>query len=283
MNAKEIEKYRSSFSPELLEKITEEYDNTDIKVADIIKKYGLPISQSQLSSFVLPKKHSKMCPYCNTNMLVKRTRNPESENRNDLYCPNCNHKIFTAFYKRCSCENCKEKFNSELMIKKQLILSTYPIIQSKTPFSQISFENQCLLFFLYLYNGFDDFETVYVNVHKTDKKYEPICLILQQLYYEEIINISLESPISAFSEDKFPNKIYLDKAYFIINVSFSKEDKAKFCCKTFPQQSIVDSEEKLSFAYKIMFRTLMRKIKKQLEIRKFDFDPTQKSIDNLKI
>jgi hypothetical protein len=89
------------------------------KASDLVEEYKIPISPSRLYTIFPPQLcENTFCPYCQSQMFIKRLSKSSIYSNNIAYCPNCNHQN----YNFCNCNNCSEKRRTyaEIQKKKQL-------------------------------------------------------------------------------------------------------------------------------------------------------------------
>lgn len=90
-----------------LNRILYDYDE-GVPVPEIILRYNLGLTPSELAKALPPKKTPYLCPYCHVNMVIARTRknakkplSPDSS----IWCPKCYHYL----HAKCKCSNCADK------------------------------------------------------------------------------------------------------------------------------------------------------------------------------
>ena len=277
MNREEIKEYRKRFTVEELDEMAELYDAGE-KVTNIINKYNLKISTSQMSYFLPTVETDKICPYCNLPMRHRRKRDSYYYS-DDIRCEECGH-YYEKWYKECECINCQKKKIQLVEWKKERIKCYYSelIPQEKIEYTKLEFKQRCLLYFLYYITektlNFD-----YLS-HKVIKDITVLDLI-KQLVKEGIIYVSPSSDIDAFLDDDFPSKYHIEKVDYIVNISFSEKDKKALSKKEFALDSVMESEIK-DFIYGLMYQDLLAEFERLLAERNIGFEPSAKQLNDFR-
>lgn len=92
-----------------LKELTVEYEQGEIRVDDLLKKYRITGLQVSKLKAHLPNIYTdKMCPYCNVNMYRKPERYVAKHAVPVVYCPKCGHKEdgLRNIFLRCRCPKC---------------------------------------------------------------------------------------------------------------------------------------------------------------------------------
>lgn len=276
MKKDEIEKYRKNYTIQQLNEMAKMYDEGE-KIANIIKKYNLNISINQISYFLPTIETDKICPYCET--LMRRRRKRDTYYSDDIRCEECGH-YYNKWNKECECENCQKKKKQLIEWKKDKIKNYYTdlIPKDKIEYIKLNYNQRCLLFILY---RMLEKTTKFNFIERNELQEIEILKLIKKLKREEIIYVSPESKINAFTDDDFPTKYYTNKVDYIVNVSFSEEDKKNFLKKKFDLDNVSEIEIK-ELMYELMYEDLLIEFERQLEERNIDFEPTDKQLKDFR-
>ncbi len=126
------------------ELIARYYNNEKPKL--LIEEYKINVKPSQLVKLFPPRITDEICPYCNINLVIKRTTRLYSWSKETPTCPSCGHES-NGF---CWCRNCKEKeqirIQKERQDKQELMNSLLQIKEEdKVEFESLSFEERIYL------------------------------------------------------------------------------------------------------------------------------------------
>ena len=200
----------------LIEKIMRDYyDN--IRVEDIIEKYGLTIKKSQILSLFPLLESDELCPYCSKPLVAKRPSRSASKNHiNIYYCKSCGHRNDDF----CNCNGCQAKRQEAINKSKELIKSTF----SKQPqinLQDLSFEDLINLGAL-CHGKLSPESTVLLPIGENtmltpdsawDRK------LIDSLLDKGAISVSGMSNVSAFDTNDFPNSFYIKRVCFDVNLA----------------------------------------------------------------
>lgn len=276
MTREEINEYRKSFTVEQLNEMANLYDAGE-KVTNIIKKYNLQVATGQISYLLPMAETDKICPYCTVPM--KRRRKRDSYYLDDIRCEKCGH-YYEIWYKTCECINCQTKRIQLLEWKKEKIRSYYSesIPAEKIEYSKLKFKERCLLYILYqVIEKTTNFNYISCKVIKDIM----VLNLIKWMKKEKIIYVSPDSDIDAFSNDDFPAREYADKVNYVVNVSFSENDKVELLGRTFSLDGVSESEIK-ELIYELMYEDLLIKFRRLLEERKIAFEPSKKQLKDFR-
>lgn len=141
-------------SEEELKELTVEYEQGEISVNDLFKKYRITgLQVSKLKSHLPNIDTDKMCPYCNVNMYRKPERYVAKHAVTVVYCPKCGHKEdgLRNIFLRCRCPKCtalrlaqkeKEELEKAEKIKKFVESHQKVEIDRSIEFSSLSFKEK---------------------------------------------------------------------------------------------------------------------------------------------
>lgn len=249
---KEIEIY------ELMDK----YYNTEIKVADLLEQYNIKNTlTNELYKLFPPVISNKICPYCGTQMIIKKESRTNSKlswgRKEEPECPKCGH----INSERCMCKACsdirkkerlkkleeerKQKEEKEKQ-KRELINETYSLENIKPiNLKDIHLVDKIFLGTV-LRGGLDE---SYLEI-KGEKVYNnkiapttPVCRhILKTLLDKNILVVNPNSPLEGFEKgNDFPKYYFLNKVKYIVNIV---DDKMSY-------NEIIDSLINLKVEYNI--------------------------------
>ena len=278
MKREEIDKYRETIAEEKMAEITDLYDSGE-KITNIIKKYDLKISSSQMSYF-LPKMETEYnCPYCQIPMLRKRTREKGWYYAPEIKCDKCGH-VYNSGYKECDCLNCQKRKIQLQEEKKQIIYRNYSALipEERVGFGDLGFEQQCWVYLLYCETDkYKDLNYLENNVITSNT----ILNVIDKLRSASLLYVSPDSPISAFQESDFPFKYYPSRVNYVIPVSFTEEEERMICNRTFYADEVSEEEVK-SVLYELMYEDLLDEFEKLLAKRNISFEPTNKQLKDFR-
>ena len=128
-----------------VEELIKRYYNKE-KVKYLIEEYGIDAKPSQLVKLFPPVITEKICPYCNTNLIIKRFSRDNVWDNKFAICPSCGHEESDS----CHCKNCKEKerlrLQNERQEKQEALQSLLYIDEDKkVDLDSLSFEDKIYL------------------------------------------------------------------------------------------------------------------------------------------
>lgn len=190
----------------------------DIKVADLYKTFPPEICED----------HN--CEYCGTTLVIDRCSRTYAKmlrHNRDMYCPNCLHHPFKS---QCKCVNCLNIAQQTKENRLRLIREVYDVPHESVPFEDLSFDSKVYLGALCRALLSEDMLeiTPYTTSNVTLAPTKGFSLeILKQLSDKNAIVISPASSIDSFDieADNFPNSYYPDLVTYILNLSFSSNEK----------------------------------------------------------
>lgn len=135
----------SHLTKEQVEELIARYYNKE-KAKLLIEEYNIDANPSQLVRLFPPKITEEICPYCDINLVLKRTSRDYSWNKETPTCPSCGHEN-NGF---CWCRSCKEKeqirLQRERQDKQELLNSLLQINEEdKVEIESLSFEERIFL------------------------------------------------------------------------------------------------------------------------------------------
>jgi hypothetical protein len=215
-------------SEQQIEEVIRKYENKSIKLAEIISDYKIDVKPAGLLKILPPVKTENSCIHCGCNLYHER-EGRTSYNCNDvnktMFCDNCGHKENPKLWGRiqqCECQNCVSSRLRLIQEKRNLIKHLYEEERSKISFHEMEFRDQVDLIYILLNNpNRNTFEVASVKFDLIDKK--QWMRRLNRLLDIKAISVSPNTEISAFKEDNFPYTVFIDKAVYNINVSFSDD------------------------------------------------------------
>lgn len=218
----EIHEKLKHLTNEQIEEVIAMYQDKSVKISDIISTYHIDVKPGYLLKILPPIKTEEVCSVCQK-YLYKHVvgRSSKNEESGDRFCLNCGHQEFshTGFIRKvCECKACKEKLRLENERKKQLVREVYTRERLVMDFSQLQLEDQVKLIYLLSYNS-------YHNVSQIAPEEGNVFWIsaLNRLVEIDAISVSPQSAVSAFCEEDFPNRYYVDKVIYDVNIKFDDE------------------------------------------------------------
>ncbi|AJG96774.1 hypothetical protein LF65_00083 [Clostridium beijerinckii] len=269
------------------------------KASDLVEEYQIHINPSRLYTIFPPQLcENTFCPYCQSQMLIKRPSKSSIYSNNIAYCPTCNHQD----YNFCNCNNCSEKRKIYAEIKKmkqleankqkkQTIKDFYNLDNySPININDISFRDRVYLGALLRTSLSEDMSTIF-PLENAEIKLAPTPEyskeILRRLHHNNIILVSPNSNIESFpesnSEIEFPNAYYINKVDYIININFNGDFKAGVSSLMNPLEILQeDKDTGLDIWKEISLEECLEYFKYQLNNVKFDFTVGDKTLATFK-
>lgn len=240
-------------SPEEIEKLKERYYSKDKeKLSNIIKDYELDVRTGELVKLIPDLQLEEKCEHCGTPLKFRyksRTYYYSADHKKgEPYCPKCGH---LPEEKHCKCHICEEMRRQaaelerqrklqEIQRKKQAIYDAYIGNEPTKDFNDLTLREKILLGTLChalidenlaVLRPLEHFSgRIFYSEYAAGYGYEDDAIdIVRELFQSDILAVSFDSPIEAFTEDNFPNRFYLNKVRFKINLKFS--DGIAVCIK----------------------------------------------------
>ena len=250
-----------------IEELVTMYMDKSIKISDIVSKFNVDVKPAGLIKILPPIKTNTVCTICGEFLYQKiegRTSYSFYKDH-DKFCLNCGHKEYINNYwgsKKCDCDGCKALAIIEYENKRNLIKKTYSKESDKFEFSELTIKDQIKLVYLLLNNSLHNVSRI-APMKARGKWIEFINRMLEI----KAISVSPESDVEAFCDENFPNKFYVDKVHYDVNVIFDDETLHKINNNTyFLDYSEV---EELILIYKeFIYNDLILKFDKMLEDRR---------------
>lgn len=219
MKKNKYEKKLEHLTEEQIQDLISRYYNHENN-KNLISEFKIDISESQLYKVFPPQIFENYkCEYCEQSLVADRkskTNNHYMER--DLYCLNCSHKLI----RNCNCENCCEKAEKKLQLKKELIVRYLAIHQpSKVNYNDLDFKGKIYLGALCEFSLSEDMYTIneYIVSRTKVKDLAPTKKMIIDIYSYllkiKAIKISPYSDADAFyfEDNKIIPKNLLDLKY----------------------------------------------------------------------
>lgn len=275
----EVNEKIKHLSEKQVEEVIAMYQDKSIKISDILEKYKIDVRPSNLLKVLPPMRTDLICPICGEYLyqnIEARTTYSYSSDERDKFCLCCNHYEYanTRWRKRiCTCEGCKEKIKLAEEKKKNLIRNTYGRERKKVEFAELELEDQIRLVYLLFNNTYHNTS----RIAPMDANDDWI-VSLNRMVEIGAISVSPQSEIEAFCEDDFPNRYYVSKVIYDVNVVFDDDTLAKINKNEFFIEC--GNEEKLVEIYKeYIYCDLIEKFEDMLETRRLQLHISQNAND----
>lgn len=210
---------------EEINEVVDLYQNKEVKVKDIISKYKIDVKPTGLVKILPPVKVDRLCPYCHQNMyynLEARGSYSYSVDSNIKFCLSCGHKEYPERWgdkEECNCGNCQEMKEKKRQEKQNMIYELYQKEYEKVQFSSLTLEDKVILIYILMNNPNHNTETI--APCRSSKEW---IRKLNRLLEMKIISLSPRTDVEAFTEEEFPNRYYVAKATYDINVIFDDDE-----------------------------------------------------------
>ena len=252
---------------EEINEVIDLYQNKEVKIKDIISKYKIDIIPSGLVKILPPVQAKRMCPYCQQNMyhnLEARTAYSYSINSDVNFCLNCGHKEYPELWgdkQECNCGNCLKRKEKKKQEQQNMIYERYQKEHEKFEFNTLMLEDKVILIYILMSNPNHNTETIAPcrNSKEWIRK-------LNRLLDMRIISVSPRTGVEAFIEEDFPNKYYVAKASYDINVIFDDNEILQVNRREYFLQSH-EANELLEVLKKYIYNDIMEKFSYMLEER----------------
>lgn len=275
----EVNEKIKHLSEKQIEEVIAMYQDKSIKISDILEKYKIDVRPSSLLKVLPPMRTELICPICGEYLyqnIEARTTYTYSSDERDKFCLCCNHYEYanTRWRKRvCNCEGCKEKIKLAEEKKKNLIRNTYGRERKKVEFADLELEDQIRLVYLLFNNTYHNTS----QIAPMDANDDWI-VNLNRMVEIGAISVSPRSEIEAFCEEDFPNRYYVSKVIYDVNVVFDDDTLSKINKNEFFIEC--GNEEKLVEIYKeYIYCDLIEKFEDMLETRRLQLHISQNAND----
>ena len=207
-----------------IEEVIAMYQDKSIKISEILNRYNIEVKPNNLLKILPPTKTDNICKICGENLyqnIRARTLYSYGNENQDKFCLNCGHQEYVNNgwnLKTCSCKGCEDLLRIENENKKKLIKNTYAKNENIIEFDELIFEDQVKLIYLLFNNTFHNTSKI-APMEESDTwiKY------LNRMVEIKAISVSSESDINAFCKEDFPNKYYVAKVIYDVNVNFDEK------------------------------------------------------------
>lgn len=109
------------------EDLLRDYDS-EVKMKKLIEKYQLTLIPKKIHELIDPAVTESICPYCGTNLVLRKRKREPISYSNPLTCLKCKHIEYNAGF--CTCEGCTQRRIQESNIAKEKIIQKF---KSKYP------------------------------------------------------------------------------------------------------------------------------------------------------
>lgn len=219
---------------------TEELDNlmkryySNESVNLLVKEYDLDIRPNSLYKYFPPELvENELCEYCGINLVKHRksksNMNFSNENKNEYYCPKCEHR---PYFIKCDCSNCIDSMYRKVNDKKSKIQEVYGHCQEQINLDELNFREKIYVAIvcskllkedMYHFIPFCEYEGKLTPDINMD--YD----IFRELFKKKVLRVSPISSISAFKDyEEFPNVFYIDKVTFYLNIEYQSSKSETF-------------------------------------------------------
>ena len=207
-----------------IEEVIAMYQDKSIKISEILNRYNIEVKPNNLLKILPPTKTDNICKICGENLyqnIRARTLYSYGNENQDKFCLNCGYQEYVNNgwnLKTCSCKGCEDLLRIENENKKKLIKNTYAKNENIIEFDELIFEDQVKLIYLLFNNTFHNTSKI-APMEESDTwiKY------LNRMVEIKAISVSSESDINAFCKEDFPNKYYVAKVIYDVNVNFDEK------------------------------------------------------------
>lgn len=273
----------SHLTPEEVESLMRRYYGGET-VSKLTKEYSISVHASELYKLFPPEVFQNYtCEYCDEFLVINRPpkmMKDAPKYKRDLYCPICGHKPFQA---HCRCKNCLEEERLLRIEQLERIHEVYSRARTPVEFSCISFENKVFLGALcraLLKENLYDIAP-YAESEKILAPTVGLCKkIYSSLIHQQIIAVSLQSPLEAFDIDSedFPNTFFTYEVTYFLNLVFPPNKQDLFTEVLNPSYYTPDyADEALALWKEIAIAECIEYLQYQLDKVNFEFSPGEKT------
>ena len=282
MDTSEVKEYVDTLDVEYRRHLTDLYNNTDLKVKDIIAKEKLPITVSQFRGLMVPVETDEKCEYCDVNMVYLPVRDRYSSR--SPYCPRCGHKKDD---RHCKCEKCENKRYQLMLVQKHKqeelarrkidnIHQNWGLNLEPVSINDMTFKQKVMVGTLMYWSNSEDLRIIrpssdvrgsIVPWNSVDGGF------LEELLSYNILKVDVESDPAAFN-DEGNEIIDIDKVQFQLNVEADNNDLENILLGNY----IGTDEEKLMIWHELYVMEAIEYLLFRLELSKLSFNPGQKTL-----
>lgn len=260
-----------------IEEVVMMYMDKSIKISDILSKYNIDVKPAGLLKILPPARTESICMICGESLYQKiEGRNTYSYNGkvNDRFCLNCGHQEYANNgwrRKTCDCEGCKAIAKLEYECKKNQIRKTYGKEKNKFEFDELMLADQIKLIYLMYNNSLHNTSQI-APMEARDNWIEYI----NRLVEIKAISVSPESDVAAFCEENFPNKYYVAKVHYDVNITFDEKTLKKINNSTYFLDNS-DEEGLVALFKEYIYNDLIEKFEEMLEARRLQLHISEKA------
>ena len=251
-----------------IEEVVTMYMDKSIKISDILSKYNIDVKPGGLLKILPPVRTNDVCVICGEFLyknIEARTAYSYSGEQSDRFCLNCGHKEYANNgwrRKKCDCNGCKAIEMMEYERKKKEIRKTYETENDRIDFAELILADQVKLIYLLFNNSFHNTSQIApMEVKENWIEY------INRMVEIKAISVSPESEVEAFCEDDFPNKYYVDKVHYDVNVIIDEATLHKINKNTYFLECSED-EELITLFKEYIYNDLIIKFEEMLEARR---------------
>lgn len=251
-----------------IEEVVTMYMDKSIKISDILSKYNIDVKPGGLLKILPPVRTNDVCVICGDFLyknIEARTAYSYSGEQSDRFCLNCGHKEYANNgwrRKKCVCNGCKAIEMMEYERKKNEIRKTYEKENDRIDFAELILADQIKLIYLLFNNSFHNTSQIApMEVKENWIEY------INRMIEIKAISVSPESEIEAFCEEDFPNKYYVAKVDYDVNVIFDETTLHKINNNTYFLE-YSEEEELISLFKQYIYNDLIIRFEEMLEARR---------------
>lgn len=250
----------------------------------LIKEYHLSVRATELYKLFPPEVcKNEICEYCGEYLVrdrLSKTASAWGRSNSDMYCPACNHRPYAH---RCRCDNCVEEERDVAVYRREVIKGVYSRERTPANLSKLSFEQKVFLGALCRALAKENLFEIrpYIDSNAVLAPTDDLeAQMYKSLSRDQVIAVSPTSPTEAFvvDDDDFPNKYYIYKVTYYLNLVFPPDKQELFdeiLNPTYYSQE--NAEEALSLWRKIAIGECLEYLDYQLQKVGFEFTPGDKT------
>lgn len=251
-----------------IEEVVTMYMDKSIKISDILSKYNIDVKPAGLLKILPPVRTNDVCVICGKFLyknIEARTAYSYSGEQCDRFCLNCGHKEYGNNgwrRKKCDCDGCKAIAMMEYERKKNEIRKIYEKENDRIDFAELILADQVKLIYLLFNNSFHNTSQIApMEVKENWIEY------INRMVEIKAISVSPESEVEAFCEEDFPNKYYVAKVHYDVNVIIDEAALHKINKNTYFLECSED-EELITLFKEYIYNDLIIKFEEMLEARR---------------